>query len=94
MSSHFSGSHKICKFREKREHTDNYAFVEAATIPSGINDFGVITGYQADGLLRGNHSFVATPVPEGGTLGLVGTGLMMMAGVVRWRLRGFVAVEG
>lgn len=65
----------------------NFITEESETIPTGINDFGEITGYQFESLGGATRSFVATPVPEAGTLGLVGTGLMMIAGVVRQRLR-------
>ena len=60
---------------------------ETETVPQGINDFGEITGYQFESLGNRTVSFVATPVPESGTLGLVGTGLMMITAAVRRRLR-------
>lgn len=61
---------------------------ETATHPAGVNDFGVITGVQTEGPHgSGPVSFVATPVPEPGTLGLVGIGLMVMAGGVRRLMR-------
>lgn len=63
----------------------NFFSDETATVPTGINDYGEITGYQFESLAGGTESFVATPVPETGTLILVGTGLTMMAGVVRRR---------
>ncbi len=57
---------------------------ETATTPQGVNDFGVITGTQTEGPLgSGAVSFIATPVPEPGTVGLVGIGLMVIAGAVR-----------
>ncbi len=65
----------------------NFVTEETITDLTGVNDFGVITGYQFESFGGQTLSFVATPVPEAGTLGLVGTGLMMMAGVVRRRLR-------
>jgi len=64
----------------------NFHSQEAATEPMGINDFGVITGGQFDGPNGMHASFVATPVPEPGTLGLLGVGLMAIAGAVRWHL--------
>jgi uncharacterized membrane protein len=56
-----------------------------ATVPTEINDFGVISGilFPESG---GNRSFVATLVPEPGTLGLLGMGLMIAAGAVRRHL--------
>jgi hypothetical protein len=56
-----------------------------ATIPTGINDFGEISGTTAPEV-GAPRSFVATPVPEPGTLGLVGSGLMAIAGAVRRRM--------
>ncbi len=64
----------------------NFHSPETATEPTGINDFGVITGIQFDGPNGAYASFVATPVPEPGTLGLLGIGLMMTAGAVRQHL--------
>jgi len=68
----------------------NFVTEETITVPRGINDFGEITGYQFESL-GGTRSFVATPVPEPESLGLVATGLMMIAGVVRRRSRGFAS---
>jgi PEP-CTERM motif len=68
----------------------NFIAEETITVPRGINDFGEITGYQFESL-GGTRSFVATPVPEAGTLGLVGTGLMVIAGAVRRRSSGFTS---
>jgi hypothetical protein len=64
----------------------NFITEETETVPTGINDFEEITGYQFESLGGGTRSFVATPVPEPESLGLVATGLMMIAGVVRRRL--------
>jgi hypothetical protein len=64
---------------------------ETITVPRGINDFGEITGYQFESLGGGTRSFVATPVPEPESLGLVATGLMVIAGVVRRRSRRFAS---
>jgi len=55
-----------------------------ATTGAGINDYGQVTGYWQRG---GTTSFVATPTPEPGTLGLVGTGLLMLGGFARARLQ-------
>jgi hypothetical protein len=51
----------------------------------GINDYGVVAGYQASSSGGQASIFVATPVPEPETLGLFGTGVMVLAGVVRRR---------
>lgn len=63
----------------------NFITEETETVPTGINDYGVITGYQFESLGGGTRSFVATHVPEPQTLGLASTGLLMLAGAVRRR---------
>ena len=69
----------------------NFITEETETVPTGINDFEEITGYQFESVGGGTRSFVATPVPEPESLGLVATGLMMIASVVRRRSRGFAS---
>jgi uncharacterized membrane protein len=61
----------------------NSFFAGFVTVPTGINDFGEITGIAAR---FSEPSFVATPVPEPGTVGLVGLGMMVIAGAVRRRM--------
>ena len=54
-----------------------------STHASGINDYGEITGTWAKS--TSEFAYIATPVPEPGTIGLFGTG-MMLAGAVRRKL--------
>jgi len=54
------------------------------TTGADINDYGQVTGYWQRGA---TVSFVATPTPEPATLGLVGTGLLMLGGFARSRVR-------
>jgi hypothetical protein len=62
--------------------------VEGATgtLGIGINDAGVIVGgfFDINGTL---HGYVAAPVPEPGTLGFTGLGLLLLFVYVRNRAR-------
>lgn len=76
-------------------HTGRYSFLDdpseafnngvEVTQITGINDAGEISGFYSDanGVF---HGFVATPVPEPGTLGLLTLGLAGASGY-RWRRR-------
>lgn len=56
------------------------------TYVQGLNNAGVIVGYY-ETLDGGNQAFVATPVPEPGTVGMVSAGLILIAGLIRRRRR-------
>ena len=73
-----SGSNLIVFDLPQHSQGDN------ATTGAGINDYGQVTGYWQHGA---TVSFVATPTPEPGTFGLVGTGLLMLGTMARARLR-------
>jgi probable HAF family extracellular repeat protein len=53
---------------------------------SGINDDGQISGSENFQTSGQEFAFIATPVPEPGTIGLVGAGMMVLAGAVRRKL--------
>lgn len=55
----------------------------SVTWASGINDFGEITGSWQSSAAGQEFAFVATPVPEPGTLVLLATGIIGAAGA--WR---------
>lgn len=59
------------------------------TFATGINNAGEVVGYYND--ITGDHGFIATPVPEPGSLALVAAGGAVMAGIARRRTRKAVA---
>lgn len=52
-------------------------------VANGINDYGEVTGWWDEGVgTQFVHAYVGTPVPESGTLSLVATGFVLLAGAI------------